>query len=432
MKVHSRPVSFCLLFVAVYSLQSPLLAQTSSVQKIEQLETRVSELERKLEQALGVIDQLTQADTTIKTPAHTQDPAQSAVVADAQPSATELKQVEPLPEWLPTMAKAVTPYLSARVRVVDTDENTVLQNSASRGGFKLRHQLNHGIAAIGQLEWQINLTDNATVFAPDDNTNSDITQVAGADAFATRLGYIGLDFGDYGRLTFGKQWGAFADVANFTDQFPVFGGAASGIYATGTDGGAFGTGRAERAIQYKLNRSNFTFTAQTQLQGDSSQESDTFGVAFRYRPTDWFEIGAALNQADLDADLIGDVIRVNDDPRSAVIAARINTDRWYFGIGISDHEQTEIGRIDGDAELVDSEGIEAVLRYKLKENLRLYAGYNERDVDQNQIFDSNINIEDYLIGADYYFTPKSRFYILNRFREELGGDQLAIGYNLDF
>ena len=411
--------------LALYN--QPVLAQTNgSNARISQLENRVSDLEKRLETALGVIERLSNNTTAIS---DQKEPVSQPVTVAAS---EDTKKQPELPAWLPAMANTVTPYLSARVRVVNSNDDTVLQNSASRGGFKIRKSLNSSISAIGQLEWQINLTDDNTVFAPDDNTNSDITSVAGADAFATRLGYIGLDFGKNGRLTFGKQWGAYANVANFTDQFPVFGGAASGIYATGTDGGAFGTGRAERAVQYQLSRDNFTFTAQTQLQGDAAQESSTYGLAFRFKPVDWFEIGAAINEADLDADLIGDVIRVSDDPRSAIIAARVNTDRWYLGLGLSDHTQTEIGRLDGDAQLIDSKGIEAVLRYKLKDNLRLFAGYNNRDVDQNQLFDSNVNIEDYLLGADYYFTPKSRFYFLSRFREELGSDQFAVGYNLDF
>ena len=425
--LNMKPMIFsALILMLTHGTQTAAQSSAPNDARILELEGRVSDLERRLDQALGIIESMSSTEVAPKA----EREKESAPVATISERPEEAR--EKLPDWLPAMANSVTPYLSARVRVVNSNDDTVLQNSASRGGFRINRVLGRGITGIGQLEWQINLTDDNTVFAPDDNTNSDITSVAGADAFATRLGYIGLDFGDKGRVTFGKQWGAYANVANFTDQFPVFGGAASGIYATGTDGGAFGTGRAERALQYQLKKDNFTLVAQTQLQGDVAQESNTYGLAFRFKPTNWLEVGAAVNQADLDADIIGDIIRVDDDPRSAIVAARVNMERWYLALGLSDHTQTEIGRIGGDALLVDSQGVEAVMRYSLQDNLRLFAGYNQRDVDQNEILDSNVDIEDYLFGADYFFTPKSRFYLLGRFREELGSDQFAIGYNLDF
>lgn len=67
-------------------------------------------------------------------------------------------------------------------------------------------------------------------------------------ALPLRLAFVGFE-GPQGRVSFGKQWSTYYDVAVFTDQAPFFGGSASGTYNAGTDGGVSGTGRANQALQ---------------------------------------------------------------------------------------------------------------------------------------------------------------------------------------
>ena len=69
--------------------------------------------------------------------------------------------------------------------------------------------------------------------------------------FGNRLGNVGVDFGPFGRITVGKQWGVHTDVTLYTtDQFVVFGSQASATYTAGTDGGFLGTGRADQTVTY--------------------------------------------------------------------------------------------------------------------------------------------------------------------------------------
>ncbi len=407
--------------------------------KIQQLEAKIAELEKRLDSAMVVIGRL-QLQTTAEGVAGGQNaaignhPAELDMAVIAKPS-------EPVDKSPSTdydkdndsqFHQGVDPYFLAKVMIVNADGTTDLENNFSKGGLKLDRAVNDDISVIGQVEWQVNLTDDNTNLSAGGATNSDIINEPDTSPFGTRLGFIGLDFNQYGRVTFGKQWSAYSDVANFTDEFPVFGGDASGMYNAGTDGGAFGTGRAERAVQYRLEQNFFTFSAQTQLQGDRILQNDTYGLALRVRPVEWFEIGAAFNQANVDRDLVADSILVTDDPQSIVVAARLQTDRWYAALGLSDHTQTEIGYVDERARLLDSNGIEAILRYSVRDDIRIMGGYNNRDVKDNDILDESANIDYFLLGADYNLTDNSYFYALGQFQDDNQGNRYVIGYNLNF
>ena len=70
--------------------------------------------------------------------------------------------------------------------------------------------------------------------------------------FIARLGFIGVDFGPGGRVAIGKQGSVHYDITSYTtDRFNVFGGQGTSTYVAGTDGGATGTGRADRVVNYR-------------------------------------------------------------------------------------------------------------------------------------------------------------------------------------
>ena len=70
--------------------------------------------------------------------------------------------------------------------------------------------------------------------------------------FTARLGFVGVDFGPVGRMAIGKQTAVHYDVTSYTtDRFNVFGGQGTSTYVAGTDGGATGTGFADRVVNYR-------------------------------------------------------------------------------------------------------------------------------------------------------------------------------------
>ncbi|MBJ3590124.1 porin OmpC [Salmonella enterica subsp. enterica serovar Saintpaul] len=77
-----------------------------------------------------------------------------------------------------------------------------------RLGFKGETQINTGLIGYGQ--WEYNIQANET---EDGSANT-----------ATRLGFAGLKFADYGSFDYGRNYGVLYDIEAWTDMLPVWGG----------------------------------------------------------------------------------------------------------------------------------------------------------------------------------------------------------------
>jgi predicted porin len=138
------------------------------------------------------------------------------------------------------------------VQLEYTDEEVSVKNNSSRAGVYLDRHIAGGVSGFAKLELGTNLVLNNTSFNPDAFTNPDVSfTTTTTQAVTTRLGFVGLKFPKYGSVAIGKQWGVYYDVGEWTDRFYIFGGLASGVYNTNSDGGSEGTGRAEDAVVYR-------------------------------------------------------------------------------------------------------------------------------------------------------------------------------------
>ncbi len=117
------------------------------------------------------------------------------------------------------------------------------------------------------------------------------------DALFARLGYIGIST-PYGSISIGKQWGVHYTLGGYIDNMYMFGGDGIGVYNAGTDGGSSGTGRADQAIKYELNKGNFYLGLQVQsrnISGNSRYGVDALGYAASYK-INRFIIGTSYYQ----------------------------------------------------------------------------------------------------------------------------------------
>jgi len=83
----------------------------------------------------------------------------------------------------------------------------------------------------------------------------------------------------FGTFSWGKQWSPYYDVAGLTDMFFTLGGEASGAYGPG-DGGIPGTGRSEKALQYRHRFGPVHVGAQVQNRARTDENvsyADTYG-----------------------------------------------------------------------------------------------------------------------------------------------------------
>jgi len=214
------------------------------------------------------------------------------------------------------------PYASLRNIVSISDGTAVVQDDASRVGINLNTF--GAIKVFGTGEWGVNLVRSETTF----NAGASTAQGFGVitqdtqPVFAARLGFIGVDFGKFGSLSFGKQNSTHYDITQYTtDRFNVFGGVSTATYVAGTDGGQSGTGRADQTILYHLKFARiFDFGAQGQLRtGSTPQAFNGFGFSLQAAVLPGLKIGGAYNKTYFNPEFTNTIFN------------RGNTDYWTLG-----------------------------------------------------------------------------------------------------
>ena len=187
-------------------------------------------------------------------------------------------------------------YGSIRVRYAVTNEGrTEVSDRFSRLGVNLRANINDDWAVVSNLEPGINIVNQNPAIVVGGDQGYRFGE--GGNAVVTRIGYAGIT-SPYGTLTFGKQWAVYYDIAGYTDMFYTFGGEASGAYAQ-SDGGIEGTGRAERAVQYRVNVGPIGIGLQTQARNRTANSqllADTWSAKVEAALPLHLSIGAAYNE----------------------------------------------------------------------------------------------------------------------------------------
>jgi Protein of unknown function (DUF3011) len=130
------------------------------------------------------------------------------------------------------------PYGSLRNIVSISDSGAQVQDNASRAGINFSTFGAIKVFATG--EWGVNLVRSETTFNAGATTEQGFGVISQGtqSVFGARLGFLGVDFGRFGRLSFGKENSTHYDIAGYTtDRFNVFGGTSTTTYVAGTDGG---------------------------------------------------------------------------------------------------------------------------------------------------------------------------------------------------
>ena len=196
------------------------------------------------------------------------------------------------------------PYGSLRTIIsIPANGAAEVQDDATRVGINFATF--GAIKVFATTEWGVNLVQSETSLNAGATTSSGFGEVQETTqpVFGARLGFIGVDFGKYGRLSYGKQLSTHYDIASYTtDRFNVFGGQSTATYVAGTDGGQSGTARADQTILYHLTFARiFDFGAQGQLRtSDAPQAFNGFGFSFQAKVLPRLQIGGSYNKTYFD------------------------------------------------------------------------------------------------------------------------------------
>lgn len=337
------------------------------------------------------------------------------------------------------------PYTSLRGHLAVHDNVMELQENASRAGLEVN--LKKGkIAFIAGLEIQVNMFKGNSAFNVDGNLGSDLLTIVSEQkqqVFGSRLGYLGLDFDKYGKLTIGKQWSIYRDVTAYTDRFNVFGARASATFTGGTDGGEVGTGRADQSIIYRNKFKTFHFGAQIQTKGGSSQKIiDGFGFSAQLELNENLILGAAYNRAFLSDNLIKSdkILGLSGHPTYYTLGSKYTGKQVDFSIIGVLQQNGDFTPISYQSEnllnpsyVFDAKGIEASLKYKLNQ-FSILTGYNlylpeTKRLPEKVMIDKNFRRSDWITGLEYYPMKYVQLYTEQRIsfgRNYLGNKEQSV------
>ena len=350
---------------------------------------------------------------------------------EARPAEAEVSN-QPPAEQAPFSRLESDFYGSLRIRTLFAEGGDVeFIDRFSRIGFRGRYPGGERWAVLGRLEAGVNLVNqNPTIDVGGDPGHA---FGEGGQAFTTRLGYVGFET-PYGDLTWGKQWGVYYDVAEWTDEFYSFGGDAAGAYALG-DGGINGTGRAETAFQYRNEWGPLHLGLQLQNRDRTVNDhdyADTFGASIRWSANNSLTFGLAYNEVrdgvedpGLNEPHIGDT--------ATVIGARWDRGPLLLAVTLAQGEQRDQ---DDEGAWFDSLGCEAFGQWSFDEHWSAHGGFNWLEPDDDGV-DTDYRILDFFAGAAYQL---NRFAVISgelrlaesrtAAGEPLRADTFAFGVNL--
>jgi predicted porin len=337
------------------------------------------------------------------------------------------------------------PYGQLRTHLAAFNDNAEVQDNATRIGIKFSTR--GKIKMFAGTEWGVNLVRSETQFNLSAGTGDfGVVTTETNPIFTARLGYIGADFGPFGRVAIGKQNGVHYDVSSYTtDRFNVFGGQGTSTYPAGTNGGPPGTGFADRVVNY---RNTIFKILQVGIQGQFGNDNQSDGV------------GGSLQLTILPGVKVGGTYTRTDWPantRQLVRALGGNADYMAVGTRI-DWRMLELGLVyshqhNGDAVFVpvpnapdqttpvafDANGVEFYGRAGLGK-FGLIGGFTYQGPDvKDPLLSPDFKTQYLILGAEWFVIKNAKIYTESKI--DLGGvtatgepvyNVFTIGFRYDF
>lgn len=342
---------------------------------------------------------------------------------------------------------------------VHTQSKTELVDHASRFRIKLERQISPELKTFAITEVGVNLIGQTSIQFKGGEIGETI-HTERNDAFSLRLGYIGLAHDTYGTFSLGKQWGVYTDIAGNTDLASAWSATASGVFTFNGDGGLNGTGRADKAIQYRNSFGNFSFGLQMQASQTSYEFQDeentsqlkafkeisydhTYGISTVYQLNDKIWFGIAHNQGEFVGTLHnGQTLSAKDQ----IIGIGANYgDLYEQGLFLAvtanqseNHDVDNLGRI-----ITKSNGFEMVASYTFENNFTpmLTVNYLKADDSYQELHQAGEFKRAFaVLGGHYKLDADTKLYVearkdfssMNEDQLKFEDDGIAIGIHMDF
>jgi predicted porin len=324
--------------------------------------------------------------------------------------------------------------LGAQTAIIDGEAQ--VQDAGSRVRFGYSSEDERFLAVA---EWAVNLTTSASTLNAGETTASGFLTLddeSSDDVLGARLGYVGIDLGEQGTITLGKQWSVYYDVTSFTDAFNAFGAEATATFNAQTDGGFTGTGRADGALLYRRSfLDKLDVGLQVQMRGFENEEFfDGYGFSARARVTPRVELGVSYIRSLIDATIKASIPGFDDDAEYRSAGVRYRGDKLTLSAVYAEQKNGDLAKfpsvLDGApivvGEVFDAEGGELFARYQLG-SWGLVAGYPQyspRLDAYNVLTAPSAEVQRTIMGFDYRAARGSLLFA--EYRESSGVDVLGV------
>ncbi|TBM05139.1 porin OmpC [Hafnia paralvei] len=293
-----------------------------------------------------------------------------------------------------------------------------------RVGFRGETQISDQLTGFGQ--WEYNVQANHTEGG----------STGGTSGNATRLGFAGLKFGDYGSFDYGRNYGVVYDVEAWTDMLPVFGG--DSYTQTDTFMNTRGNGMATYrnsdffglvegwnfALQYQGANDNGGAEGNGTNNGDrktSTQNGDGFGVSTTYDTGMGLNFGASFATSNRTHDQEFDSTAGGHTADVWTIGAKYDANNVYLAAMYAQTQNmTAFGDTDGYI-ANKTQNVELTAQYQFDFGLRPSLGYvyskgKDLGKDLGSIAGDgrhdNKTLVNYIeVGTYYYFNKNMSTYI---------------------
>lgn len=297
---------------------------------------------------------------------------------------------------------------------------------------------------LGRGEWSISLGNGDTKYNLTENSDTGLGSFESTkqQALGTRLGYVGMRFGKFGELTFGKQWGVYYDVSIWTDRFVVFGARSTSTYNAGTDGGQTGEGRADDAVAYRVKLGSLRLGLQAQFMDTRDPTLDSVSGSVIAETGAGLRVGITYSRAFLD---LAPALPGYDGKDAQAFTGGLEFDGAGFrlaalGTWTHDHELVQNA---GVTVMYDTLGASVFLARRFWRSLMPYAGFDfaiPRALDTRYI-DGDYGTRDLIGGVRWLYDDRELFSFVyaeartGRTRDAAGKqapDAVMIGIRFDY
>jgi len=360
--------------------------------------------------------------------------------AGEDPLVLKTTELQETPQYKYRDHTSIQAYGSVRFRYSDSQEDS-WDDGGSRVGLNGELQFLPRFWLFGRAEVGFNVFDTVSQLRGGSDRLGDEDAKA-----AARLAYVGVQTPST-TITFGKNWSSYYQVSGITDRFEAFGGEASGAFNALTDGGASGTGRADRVLQGRFSIDSLPemdiiperwhlkpFKLNVQMQDgediphiEGANYSHSIGVSALLESKSERVLGIAYNQAFVEEEDASALKTqgVDGDAKALVLGTRRFGDRYYLGTTLArleNHETTDEGVY------FDGWGWEVFGSYNFSNRWWVVGGWNVLEPDNDQPQAGAYRIRYGVAGLRYTFDGfRQMIYTELRFDDSRNADASQLG-----